>query len=72
MKYKANSNVPIEVLEDIDIVVTSYSEVMRQFPFPDKKNRPKIAQIGYKAWWKEAVVNMGDLHKVCSSSVMIA
>lgn len=64
MKYKTSSNVSIEILEDIDIVVTSYNEVMKQFPFPNKDSRPEIVQKGYKSWWKEAVINMGDLHKV--------
>lgn len=64
MRYKASSKIPIQVLRDLDIVVTSYQEVMRQFPFPDQKDREKIAQIGYKKWWKKASKNMGDLFTV--------
>jgi SNF2 family DNA or RNA helicase len=45
-------------------VVTSYTEVMKQFPFPDKEGRERIARIGYKNWWKDAERNLGPLHHV--------
>ncbi len=45
-------------------MVTSYNEVMKQFPFPDKEGRMQIARVGYKAWWKGAIQNMGLLHRV--------
>ncbi|PMD36328.1 hypothetical protein L207DRAFT_435119 [Hyaloscypha variabilis F] len=64
MRYKSSSRIPMEVLEDLDIVVTSYSEVMKQFPFPDKEGREKIARIGYQKWWKTAMYELGDLHCV--------
>jgi hypothetical protein len=64
MRYKASTRMPLEVLQDLDIVVTSYTEVMKQFPFPDEKARQDIAQIGYKKWWKRAVSQMGELHSV--------
>ena len=64
MHYRARNNIPLEVLEDLDIVVTSYTEVMKQFPFPDDRAREEISTKGYKKWWKQAVKGMGDLHKV--------
>jgi len=64
MHYKSSSKIPTAVLSDLDIVLTSYTEVMRQFPFPDQKARESIAQMGYKKWWKNAAKCLGDLHKV--------
>lgn len=64
MRYKASAKIPIEVLRDLDIVVCSYQEVMRQFPFPDQKDRDLIANTGYKKWWKKASRSMGDLYKI--------
>ncbi|KAH7409732.1 SNF2 family N-terminal domain-containing protein [Cadophora sp. MPI-SDFR-AT-0126] len=64
LHYKTSSNMSLSILEDIDIVVTSYNEVMKQFPFPDKEGRLEIARKGYPAWLKGAVENMGLLHQV--------
>ncbi|PBP21187.1 hypothetical protein BUE80_DR007992 [Diplocarpon rosae] len=64
LRYKITSNIGIEILQDIDIVVTSFNEVMRQFPFPDKKGRQEIDRVGYKRWWKGALEKMGPLHQV--------
>jgi SNF2 family DNA or RNA helicase len=64
LHYKASSKIPMEVLQDLDIVLTSYHEVMNQFPFPDQKARESIAQMGYKKWWRHACKSLGDLHKV--------
>jgi SNF2 family DNA or RNA helicase len=67
MRYKSSAGIPVEVLEDLDIVITSYSEVMKQFPFPDKEDREKITRIGspgYKNWWKGAMHELGSLHLV--------
>ncbi|KAH8678935.1 SNF2 family N-terminal domain-containing protein [Tricladium varicosporioides] len=64
LKYKSSSHIPVELLEDLDVVITTYNEVMRQFPFPDKQGRELIGQIGYKMWWKQAVEDLGDLHQV--------
>jgi SNF2 family DNA or RNA helicase len=62
--YRSSSKVTKEMLENLDIVVTSYTEVMRQLPFPDQKNRSEIAKLGYKTWVKNAHAQLGDLHKV--------
>ncbi|KAI6708159.1 hypothetical protein JHW43_009312 [Diplocarpon mali] len=64
LHYQTMSKVEIEILQDIDIVVTSYNEVMKQFPFPDKRGRLEIERVGYKRWWKGALKNMGSLHQV--------
>jgi len=64
LHYKTSSEMPLSILEDTDIVVTSYNEVMKQFPFPDKEGRLEIARNGYPAWRKGAVENMGLLHQV--------
>lgn len=64
MRYKASSKIPVEVMRDLDIVVCSYQEVMRQFPFPNQKDRDMIANIGYKKWWKKASKSMGELFGV--------
>ncbi|TVY33570.1 putative ATP-dependent helicase, partial [Lachnellula subtilissima] len=64
MKYKTSSRISVAILQDMDIVVTTYNEVMRQFPFPDKKERLIIEEIGWRKWWIEAIQHVGDLHKV--------
>lgn len=64
MHYRSSSKLSIKILEDLDIVVTSYNEVMRQFPFPDKEGKEEIAEMGYRAWWEKATQSLGDLHLV--------
>ncbi|TVY73260.1 putative ATP-dependent helicase [Lachnellula suecica] len=63
-RYKSSSQLSREVLEDMDIVVTTYNEVMKQFPYPNKQEREEIQRIGYQRWWKQALEHVGDLHKV--------
>ncbi|KAK0112612.1 hypothetical protein ONS95_014355 [Cadophora gregata] len=64
LHYKSSSTVSLSILEDIDIVVTSYNVVMKQFPWPDKEGRMEIARHGYPAWAKGALEKMGLLHQV--------
>jgi SNF2 family DNA or RNA helicase len=64
LHYKASFKIPIAYLQDSDIILTSYTEVMRQFPYPDQESRDRISGMGCKKWWKEARQKMGDLHKV--------
>jgi hypothetical protein len=71
LRYKASSKIPVPVLRDLDIVVTSYQEVMRQFPFPSQKDREQIEKIGYKKWWKKACKSLGDLFGVCWYRVVL-
>jgi len=63
-KYKTSAQLSLAVLQDMNIVVTTYNEVMRQFPYPDKQARIEIESRGYQAWWKQALENVGDLHRV--------
>lgn len=62
--YKRSAKLPKEVLADCHIVVASYNEVMKQFPYPDAEGRVKIQQGGYKKWWETAKKEMGDLHHI--------
>lgn len=62
--YKQSGKIPRNILEDLDIVVTSYNEVMKQFPYPDAKARVLIQQMGYQKWWSMAMNEMGDLHHI--------
>jgi SNF2 family DNA or RNA helicase len=65
MHYRAKNKIPRAVLEDLDVVVTSYNEVMRQFPFPNHKDRVEIGKMGYNEWWKKVVESqLGDLHSI--------
>ncbi|TAQ90570.1 hypothetical protein B7494_g1097 [Chlorociboria aeruginascens] len=64
MHYKTSANIPLSVLEDLDIVLTSYNEVMRQFPYPDRDAKAEIMRIGYKQWWAKAKTGLGPLHQV--------
>jgi len=63
LHYKSSMKIPASVLSDCDVVLTSYTEVMRQFPFPDKKARELIMQIGRDAWWKDAKEELGQFFK---------
>ncbi|KAF4609822.1 hypothetical protein G7Y89_g15801 [Cudoniella acicularis] len=63
LKYRSSAGLDVSILEDVDIVITTYNEVMKQFPFPDKKGREMIQQAGYKRWWRMAIQHLGDLHK---------
>jgi hypothetical protein len=62
--YKTAMHIPMSVLQDLDIVLCGYGDVMKQFPFPDKSAREIISEIGYKAWWKRAICELGPLHQV--------
>lgn len=62
--YKASSNLSAEVLQDLDIAVTSYHEIMKTFPFPNKKNRDEIAADGYQKWWERVKNEIGVVHQV--------
>jgi hypothetical protein len=62
--YKTAMHIPMSILQDVDILLCSYGDVMKQFPFPDKSARERISEIGYKAWWKQAICELGPLHQV--------
>lgn len=63
-KYKTSAQISLEVIQDMDIVLTTYNEVMKQFPYPNKDDIAKIESKGYGKWWKDAIKTAGDLHKV--------
>lgn len=65
MRYRSSSPISRAVLEDLDIVLTTYHEVMKEFPFPNTDDRAEIAQSGYQEWFrKRAVQNLGLLHQI--------
>ncbi|KAH8594411.1 SNF2 family N-terminal domain-containing protein [Bisporella sp. PMI_857] len=64
LHYKTKLRLSMEVLRDIDVVLTSYNEVMQQFPFPNQKGREEIARVGYAKWWKKASRSLGILHRI--------
>lgn len=64
LHYRGSSNIPKAVLEDLDIVITSYGVVMRQMPFPNQESRDDIADVGYENWFNAAKDKLGELHKV--------
>lgn len=63
-RYTSQSMVPPEILEDMDIVVTSYTQVMRQLPAPEDKSQSKTSKREYANWLKTNPNQMGDLYKV--------
>ena len=64
VRYTSRLNLSTDVLEDLDIVVVSYTEVMRQMPFPDQKTLNEIGKRGYANWLKKAYDQLGPLHKI--------
>ncbi|PQE14945.1 dna repair rad5 protein [Rutstroemia sp. NJR-2017a WRK4] len=64
MIYKESFPISDNVLRIMDVVLTTYTEVMKQFPFPDRAAREKIAHSGYKSWWDGAVKDLGVLHRI--------
>lgn len=65
LHYRSSSKIPMEILQDLDIVVASYNEVCRQFPYPDKEQRQQIKATSYDKWWADTGSKLiGDLHRV--------
>lgn len=64
ISYKSMAKLPIEVVQDMDVVVTSYHEVMKSFPFPNRDDREEIAEIGYERWWQSVLNRLGVLHQI--------
>ncbi|RDL39913.1 uncharacterized protein BP5553_04253 [Venustampulla echinocandica] len=63
-RYKASSNITVPILQDCDIVITSYTEVMKEFPFPDSNDRANIQRMSYKEWISQTELDTGFLHKI--------
>ncbi|RDW69265.1 hypothetical protein BP6252_08285 [Coleophoma cylindrospora] len=64
LHFKASRNIPLITIQDQDIVVTSYAEVMNSFPYPDRECLAKLRDGGLEKWLREADEYKGDLHKV--------
>ena len=64
IRYKAAAGLTREVLQDLDIVVTSYHEIMKTFPFPNKADREEITANGYDKWWERVRDTIGVVHQV--------
>ncbi|KAM3081158.1 hypothetical protein ACMFMF_003074 [Clarireedia jacksonii] len=64
MIYKRTFPVSHAVLRSMDVVLTTYTEVMKQFPFPDRIAREQIANMGYQSWWNDAIKDLGILHQI--------
>ena len=63
--YSSKSKMSRAIIESLDIVVTSYTEVMRQFPWPDDKTEKRlIKSIGFDNWLKQVYDEAGVLHQI--------
>ncbi|CAG8974622.1 hypothetical protein HYALB_00009799 [Hymenoscyphus albidus] len=61
--YKGDANYSREVLASVDIVLASYTEVWKQFPFPNDASQKAAASAnGFKAW--AADKEFGPLHQI--------
>jgi SNF2 family DNA or RNA helicase len=65
MHYKASKEIPIVSIQDCDIVLTSYTEVMHSFPFPSQEDILSWSSDGGSGQWQEKCKELaGDLHKI--------
>lgn len=65
MHYKHRTAQPQAIVEDCDIVVTGYSDVMREFPSPSTTEDWEVVQrVGKSKWAQQASDRLGVLHKV--------
>ncbi|KFY34561.1 hypothetical protein V494_06643 [Pseudogymnoascus sp. VKM F-4513 (FW-928)] len=65
MPYKASSRISINILSDCDIVLTSFTEVMNSWPFPNSREEQADAKkIGEDKWDQNHDSEKGDLHRV--------
>lgn len=63
--YKASSRIPANVLEVCDIVLTSFTEVMNSWPFPNSpEDKADAQQLGEDEWAKNHGSKKGDLQRV--------
>jgi SNF2-related domain len=61
---RLESTDPVKTLSNVDIIITSYSEVMRSYPHCDTP-RHLVTPEGRKEWWKDHFnANRGVLHKI--------
>lgn len=65
MHYKASKEMPIWSIQDCDIVLTSYAEVMHSFLFPSEEDILSWSNEGGSEQWQEKYKKVsGDLHKI--------
>lgn len=57
-------DISLDMLSSADVVLTSYHEVMRQFPFPDKKGEEVSQSNGETASSDDLKKDPGPLHLV--------
>lgn len=49
-KRSTQAQFTLRVLQTVDVVLTSYSEVMNQIPFPDNSEKTSCNRTGYQEW----------------------
>ncbi|KFY43882.1 hypothetical protein V495_03733 [Pseudogymnoascus sp. VKM F-4514 (FW-929)] len=65
MTYKASSKLSINILSDCDIVLTSFTEVMYSWPFPNSAEEKADAQkLGEDEWANTHDSRKGELQRV--------
>ncbi|KFY84973.1 hypothetical protein V500_08836 [Pseudogymnoascus sp. VKM F-4518 (FW-2643)] len=63
--YKASSRIPANVLELCDIVLTTFTEVMNSWPFPNSaEEKVDAAQLGEDEWANNHDSKKGELQRV--------
>ncbi|KAG9232866.1 SNF2 family N-terminal domain-containing protein [Amylocarpus encephaloides] len=51
-------------LESVDIVLASYTDIMKQFAYPPEAEKGIVKQMGYNAWFESSGCIQGILHKI--------
>jgi SNF2 family DNA or RNA helicase len=65
LQYKSSMEIPMVFLQDSDIVITSYQEVMKSLPFPTTDDDKKDAKdMGIEAWIRQHENERGHLHRI--------
>ena len=65
MPYKASSRISTNILSDCDIVLTSFTEVMNSWPFPNSpEDKADVRQLGEDEWANNHDSEKGDLQRV--------
>ncbi|KFY99605.1 hypothetical protein V498_00610 [Pseudogymnoascus sp. VKM F-4517 (FW-2822)] len=65
MPYKASSRISTNILSDCDIVLTSFTEVLNSWPFPNSvEDKAEASQMGDDEWANSHPELKGDLQRV--------
>ncbi|KAI9848067.1 MAG: hypothetical protein M1837_001169 [Sclerophora amabilis] len=62
--YKTSTALLPEQLQEYDIILTSYHEVMKSFPYPDQEERQSLDSLTLHDWVVEHWKFRGALHRV--------